>query len=260
MAQWHAWTRSFGTEIAECELTHLAREPIDVARAQQQHRAYEELLRELGCELHAIEPLPAHPDAVFVEDAAVLLASIAIVTRPGVESRRGEVDSVESALSPFLPVMRLTAPSCLDGGDVLLSGRTLFVGRSARTNDAGIDSLRAIAAEYDHEVVAVETQGCLHLKTAVTEVAPDTILLNPEWVTAGDLGVGAGVRRALEVDPTEPFASNVLRVGTELIVSAAHPRTRARLEAEGLRCHTVDVSELAKAEAGLTCCSLLLET
>ena len=248
-----ALTRAVPPSIVRCELTHLARAPIDLDRARDEHAAYEAALAALGCAVRRIAPAPELPDSVFVEDAALVLDEVAVLTRPGAASRRAEVASVAAALGEYRPLLRIEPPGTLDGGDVLRSGRRVWVGRTPRSNAAGCQQLRALLAPHGYDVRAVAVQGCLHLKTAVTEVADDTLLLNPEWVDRATFGAYA----LLEVDPGEPFAANVLRVGDAVLCAAAHPRTRERLSAAGVETHGVEVGELAKAEAGLTCCSLI---
>jgi dimethylargininase len=250
-----AITREVSPAIAACELTHLEREPIDLALAREQHRRYEEALAALGCEVRRLATDPALPDSVFVEDVAVVLDEMAIVTRPGAESRRPERPSVAAALAPYRPVVRIEAPGTMDGGDLLRSGRTLFVGRSGRTNDAGIEQLRAVAEPIGYTVTAVNVRGCLHLKSAVTEVGDDAVLIHREWV---DADAFAGLDR-IDVDPAEPHAANALRVGRTVVHPSAFPMTRKRLEDRGIVVETLDLSELAKAEGGVTCCSLIFE-
>lgn len=248
-----ALVRDVSSTIAHCELTHLAREPIDPDRAAAQHRAYVAALEQLGCELHWLAPEPALPDAVFVEDTAVVVDEVAVVTRPGAPSRRPETASVAAALAPYRPVATIDAPGTMDGGDVLQLGRTVFVGRSDRTNEAGIAQLARHLGAFGYDVRSVESHGCLHLKSAITEVADGMLLANPAWIAPG---VFPG--QVIPVDPAEPYAANALRVEGMVIYAAAWSRTRRRLERCGVRVLPVDVSELAKAEAGVTCCSLIL--
>jgi len=249
-----ALTRDVSPRIVECELTHLARTPIDLAAARIQHAGYERLLGVLGCDVRRVAPAPEHPDAVFIEDAAVVVDEVAVITRPGAASRRGETAGVEAALAGLRPLARIEAPGTLDGGDVLLVGRRVFVGRTARTNEAGIAQLRAILAPHGYLVEGVAVTGCLHLKTAVTALDDATVLVNPAWVDPAAFAPLA----AVAVDPAEPMAANVLRIGDALLYAEAYPRTRALLEARGYRLHLVDASELAKAEGAVTCCSLIL--
>ena len=248
-----ALTRELSPRIAECELTHLAREPIDVERARVEHAAYEAALRAVGCAVERVPAAPELPDSVFIEDTAVVLDELAVICRPGAESRRPETAAVAAALRTRRPVAAVLAPGTLDGGDVLRVGRRLLVGRSARTNEAGIRQLRSIVSSLGYEVVAVPFSGCLHLKTAATLVADDVALVNPAWVEPAALAP----LRTIAVDPAEPFAANALRVGDAVVYPAEFPRTRARLEAEGVAVRTVPASELAKAEGGVTCCSVV---
>jgi dimethylargininase len=247
-----AITRGVATTIGNCELTHVGRTPIDVDRARDQHRQYEQALTDLGCEVRRIPADDRHPDCVFIEDTAVVLDELAIITRPGAPSRRQEADAVAGALRDLRPIVRIEEPATIDGGDVLRVDRTLFVGMSARTNSSAIEQLRRVALSY--EVIAIPIDRALHLKSAVTLVAPNTLLVNPEWI-------GMEPFRAydrIEVDPTEPFAANALLVGGAILYPSDYPRTRERLETRGLRVVTVDASELAKAEGGVTCCSVLI--
>ena len=249
-----AYTRAVSPTIADCELTHLPRVAVDVAGAILEHAAYEQTLRRLGAQVRRLVPLPRLPDAVFVEDTAVVLDELAIITRPGAESRRGERRSVAQALAAHRSIEIIEEPATLDGGDVLVDGERVFVGRSSRTNDAAINQLATMLHPLGYRVIPVEFGGCLHLKSAVTRVAEGMLLLNPEWVQAS---VFSGARQVV-VDPAEPHAANALVFGGAVIHPLQFPRTRARLQAEGLRVEPVDTTELAKAEAGVTCCSLIV--
>lgn len=249
-----ALTRAVSAEIARCELTHHARQPIDVERAREQHAAYEAALRLAGCAVERIDAADHLPDAVFVEDAAVVFDEIAVITRPGAESRRPELAAVESALVRHRPLLCLQPPATLDGGDVLVVGRRVFVGRSSRTNDAGIAQLARLLAPFAYAVEAVPVLGCLHLKSAVTALGDTGLLINRAWTRAESFR-GLDL---LDVHPFEPEAANILRVGEALIYPAEFPRTLERLERRGLNPLTVPASELAKAEGAVTCCSLIL--
>ena len=250
-----ALVREVSPSLESCELTHLAREPLDVGRARAQHRAYAAVLARLGCDVRWIPEAPDLPDAVFVEDTAVVVDEIAVVTRPGAASRRSETATVAAALAAYRRVVTVAAPATLDGGDVLRVGRTVYVGRSERTNPEGIAQLEQHLAPFGYRVLAASVHGCLHLKSAVTEVADSTLLYNPAWVDPGtfhDVSM-------LPIDPAEPFAANGLRIGTSLVYPNAFPRTRARMEQRGIDVSVVEVSELAKAEGAVTCCSLVFE-
>jgi dimethylargininase len=249
-----ALVREVSPQLAHCELTHLERAAIDAPTAVRQHQGYTQALQALGCTLEWLPPLPEHPDGVFVEDTAVVLPEIAVITRPGAASRRGETASVAAALAQHRPVARISEPGSLDGGDVLRVGRTLHVGASGRTNEAGIAQLAQRLRPYGYRVERMALAGCLHLKSAGSFIPPDVLLLNPAWLEAA---VFVGLR-VIAVDEREPHAANTLTVGGTTLVSAAYPRTCRRLEAAGVSTGTVDVSELHKAEGGLTCMSLLL--
>lgn len=250
-----AITRPVSASLARCELTHITREPIDVMRAIAQHSAYEALLDSLGADIVRAPAAPLFPDAVFVEDIAIVLDEVAVMTCPGAKSRRGESDGVAAVLREYRSLVSMRSPATLDGGDVLRLDRTLFVGRSSRTTDDGIAQLRALVAPHDYEVVAVEFSGCLHLKSAVTAIGDWRLLLNPGWVPAAAFP-GAGV---VEVDPGEPHGANALLINDAVVHSSQFPRTGERLVADGLRVEPIDYSEFAKAEGGVTCCSLILD-
>jgi dimethylargininase len=241
--------------MGECELTHLHREAIDVDLAAAQHEAYRAALAELGFTILQLEAQPDLPDSVFVEDAAVVLEELAIITRPGAPARRPETVSIAEALAPVRRLAHITAPGTLDGGDVLWLGSRLFVGQSGRTNADGIRQLRALVEPFGYTVTAVPVEGCLHLKSAVTEVAPDTLLINPRWIPATVFGAC----RLIEVDPREPHGANALLAAGAVLYPASWPATGSRLDAEGIDVRPLDISEISKAEGAVTCCSLLIE-
>jgi dimethylargininase len=252
---WRALTREISPAIDRCELTHRAREPIDLARARRQHRAYEAALTALGCTVTRLPADDDMPDSVFIEDTAVVLPEVAIVTRPGAESRRGETLAVAEALAPFRRLVHVDAPATLDGGDVLVAGRRVIVGEGGRSNAAGVGALRDTLEPLGYFVTGVPIRGCLHLKSAVTCLDETTVLMNPDWVDAHHFE-GMVV---VEVDASEPFAANVLRVGPGRLASAEFPRTCARVQALGYQVMVVENTELAKAEGAMTCGSLLFE-
>ncbi len=250
-----AFTRAVSRKISECALTHLERQPINRELARAQHSAYEQALAKAGLEIVRLPELADDPDAVFVEDTAILLGSNAVITRPGAPSRFGEIASTELGLEPHFTVHRL-ASGTLDGGDVMRIGRTIYVGLSSRTNAEGAAALRSLAAPLGYEVVKVEPSQCLHLKTAVTFAGEDgsgtpRILVNPDWV---DPAIFKDVE---PIRTSEPSAANCLRAGDRLILPAGNPRTADQLSGLGYSLVEIDVSELQKAEAGVTCMSLI---
>jgi len=249
-----ALVRSPSSALAGGARTFVERAPIDLAVARAQHDGYVERLSSFGLTVTYLPPLPSHPDAVFVEDAAVIFERAALITRSSEMLRRGEGASIASALEDLRTIEHLSAPATLDGGDVLRIGSRLYVGRTARSNDAGSEALRRIAALEGLTVETVDVRASLHLKTACTCVAADTLLFNPEWVD----GFSMSAARRIEVHPDEPFGANTLTVlGGETLVSASAPRTAERLREAGHSVHACDISELEKAEAGLTCLSLV---
>jgi dimethylargininase len=251
-----ALTREISPAFERCQLTHLPRVAIDIARARAQHDAYEWVLVELGCTIRRLDSAPDMPDSVFIEDTAVIVRHGAIIARPGTDTRRAEVPVVGEALTRLgLPQHEIVAPATLDGGDVLVIERRVFVGASTRTNAEGFGQVRRLLEPLGYAVAAVPVRGCLHLKSAATVVASDTLLINRDWVPA-DAFPGLTL---IDVDPDEPFAGNALWLANTVVYSAAFPKTRARLERHGIRLRTVDVDELAKAEGGVTCCSLIWE-
>jgi dimethylargininase len=248
-----ALVRPVSRSIQECELTHMNREPICYETARSQHETYVQALRSLGVRVIELDPLHHHPDAVFVEDIAVVCDDIAILTRPGAESRRGEVESIIDVLSEHRIVAAIKAPGTLEGGDVLQIERTFFIGRSSRTNDEGIDQFRALVAPHGYQVIGVKVPGALHLKTAATYLGNGQLLANPEWI---DMDAFASLE-LIAVHPDEPFAGNVVRIGDVMLFPERFTHTAGRLEARGLSLVLVPSSELAKAEGSLTCKSVV---
>src|SRR6266436_1538730 len=250
-----AITRAVSPAIVDCELSFIDRKPIDLATAREQHHAYEKLLGKLGARVISLPAEPALPDSMFVEDPAIVLDELAVILPLGTETRRREAQSLAHALARFRKLEYVSLPGALEGGDVLRIGRKLFVGLTQRSNAEGIRRLAAILAPYNYEVVAVPVTGCLHLKSAVTHLGRNTLLANRAWFDGAPL---AG-HEWIEVDPAEPHAANALALAGTIILPASFPRTRARIEARGFHVTPLDISELQKAESGLTCSSLLFE-
>ena len=251
-----AITRAVSPAIVHCELSFIERQPIDLARARAQHRAYEQLLEKLAARVISLPAEPDFPDSMFVEDPAIVLDEFAVILPLGTETRRAEAASLAKALAPFRKLEYVALPGTLEGGDVLRIGRKLFVGRTKRSNSEGIRQLEAILAPHHYDVIGVPVTGCLHLKSAVTYLGHNTLLANrarfdPAPFSGYDW---------IDVDPTEPHAANALALGDTIIFPASFLRTRARIEACGFHVTSLDISELQKAESGLTCSSLLFET
>lgn len=233
--------------------THVARAAIDYSRAVRQHEAYCRMLRHCGADVRTLDVNGDLPDSVFIEDTAVVLDEVALLASMGTESRRAEPAGIEPELRKYRQVYRLEAPATLEGGDVLRVGRTLLVGLSSRTNPAGVSALEAVVRRYGYRVVAVPVRECLHLKTACTALDDRCLLVNPAWLDVQALHGFESVR----VPEQEPWAANVAVVGTSVCLAAEQVRTAEQIRALGFEVRTIDLSEFAKAEGGVTCLSLL---
>ena len=249
-----AITREVSSRFNECEITHIDRAPIDVNTARSEHHEYIKALKQLGCQVIELPEEPDLPDSVFVEDTAFILDEVAVITRPGADSRKPEIESIIRALSPHRPLVRVTEPATVDGGDVLVLGKNIYIGISTRSNNESVQQIQELLNAYGYKVTGVEMHDCLHLKTAVTKVDEKTLLINPRWVDTFHFNDFDWI----EVDPSEPFAANCLPIGGVIIFPTAFPKTQQRLEQKGYKVVTVNVAELAKAEGAVTCCSLIV--
>ena len=235
------------------ERTHMDRAPIDPALALVQHAAYAAALEAAGAAVTILEGADDLPDCAFVEDVALTLPELCVVLSPGAMSRRGEVEAVAAVLPADRLIVRLAAGT-MDGGDVLVVGRRIFAGLSTRTNREAVEALAAATAVYGYQVTGVPVPGALHLKTAVTALDAETLAINPDWIDAAAFG---GFRH-IPTAAGEPFGGNTLTVGGRLFVQAATPRTAEAFVAAGFAPHALEIGEFAKAEAGLTCLSLIV--
>lgn len=251
-----AITRGVSPAIVRCELSFIDRQPIDLDRARQQHQAYEALLAKLGARVISLPADPNLPDSMFVEDPAIVLDEIAIILPLGTESRRGEAPSLAQELAKYRKLAYVQLPGTLEGGDVLRIGKKLFVGLTKRSNAEGIRQLAEILKPHGYEVIPVPVSGCLHLKSAVTRIADNVLLANRAWFDTKPLAAYDWI----DVDPAEPHAANALALAGTIILPASFPRTRARIGSHDFRVTPLDISELQKAESGLTCSSLLFES
>lgn len=250
-----ALTRAVSTSIAECELTFLDRRDIDFARAQRQHSEYVAALERLG---YTVEILPAEdelPDAVFLEDSVVVLDDVAVLLTMGGPERRREVASVAPVVARHRETCSLQLPALMEGGDVLRIGRDLYVGLGSRTTEEGMAQFRAIVEPRGYQVIPVEVGDCLHLKTGCTYTGRH-LLINPDWIDGGPF-------RHLEhlpVPKSEPWSANTIACGDKVLTSSSCPEMATLLGELGYDPLPVDVSEFEKAEAGLTCLSLLFDS
>ena len=248
-----ALTRDVNTAIGSCELTFLPRVEIDTELASQQHQDYQSALSSLGCEIVIVPAESGLADSVFIEDTAIVLDEVAVLCRPATATRLLEVAGVEGALQQYRTLASIQPPGTLEGGDLLRIGKVIYAGLSTRSNQNGIEQLRDIVADYGYTVKAVETAKCLHLKSAVSEVAPGSLLINSDWVSKPAFGDC----ELIDIDEKEAHAANALRVGQSVIYPSSFPRTMDRLVTRGIDVTPVDVSELQKAEGAVTCCSLI---
>jgi len=239
--------------LSGCALTYLSREKIDGERAILQHREYQHRLKELGVEVLSLPPLPNLPDSTFVEDPAIVLDEIAILPIMGLAARRPEVDHIAPTLGRYRELRRLSKPSTLDGGDVICVGRNIFVGLSQRTNREAIEQMQTLVKPFGYTVTPVEVRGCLHLKTGCTYLGDSTMLFNPKYVAADALLDF----RTIPVDDSEPMGANALAVGQKVMYPDCFAETRQKIEKSGFHVIPVCISELQKAEAGLTCMAVI---
>jgi len=251
-----AITREINSAIVGCELTFLPRVSIDFALAQRQHQQYQSVLSSLGCKIVVLATAPGLSDSVFIEDTALVLDEVAVLLRPGATSRQAEVSGVASVLQQHRMLKSIQPPGTLDGGDLLRVDNVIFAGLSTRSNQSGIDQLSQIVKDYGYSVRTIETNKCLHLKSAVSEVASGTLLINPDWIS------GAAFRNyeLINIDPEEAHAANALRVEQSVIYPSSFPRTLDKLAMRDINVIPVDLSELQKAEGAVTCCSLICVT
>jgi dimethylargininase len=248
-----AITREVSPSINACELSFHGRQPIDVGKAAAQHDAYQQCLEDLGAHVVALPAEPTLPDSVFVEDAALVFEEVAVIPVMGAASRRDEIETIAPALSPYRALKYLRAPATLDGGDVVTAGKRVFVGLSNRTNESAFVQLRDILQPFGYAVEAVRLRNVLHLKSACSYLGDDRVLVNRQWIG----GEAFGEFAAIEVPQGEGGAANVLLLNGTIIIAGSFLETARLLEQNGLSTRAVDVSELQKAEAGVTCCSLI---
>jgi dimethylargininase len=251
-----AVTREPASTLPECQLTHLTRQAIDVELARRQHAAYRDALRALGVEVIHLPARDEWPDSVFVEDAAVVLDEVAVITRPGAPSRVNESAALAETLNGFRRLHVVVPPATLDGGDVLRVGKTLYTGRSERTNEEGIRQLHGIVQPFGYEVVPVAISGCLHLKTACSVVGPELVLADVERADT------AALRdvRILVAPPDERAGVDALAIAGVVMLAAGYPQIAALLEGAGCNILELELSEFGKAEGGPTCLSIVFST
>jgi dimethylargininase len=250
-----AITRKVSSSLANCELSFIDRKPIDMEKARAQHHAYESLLEKLGAKVISLPEERDLPDSMFVEDPAIVLDEIAVICPLGTETRRKEAASIAAVFEPYRKLAYVKLPGMLEGGDVLRVGKRIFAGLTQRSNAEGIRQLAVITGSYGYEQTAVPVTGCLHLKSAVTYLGRNVLLGNRAWFHWKRF---EGFDW-MDVDPAEAHAGNALAAGETIVFPASFPKTRAQIEARGFRAEPLDISELQKAESGLTCSCLLFD-
>ena len=252
-----AIVREVSNSYSECLLQYQQRRPIDVGLAKVQHRAYVDALTGLGLRVVVLPADHRFQDACFVEDAAVVLDEIAVITRMGAERRNGEQQAVARCLAQWRELVHMEPPAQLEGGDVLRVGKFLFVGESSRTTREGIEFLKEVAGNRGYQVIAVPVHGALHLKTVVTAVAPTTIIAAPSMLP--ELKPYLPGFSIIEVPEEDAAAANVLSRGKAVLLSEGHPTVAAQLARLGLTVTELDISEFRKGEGGLTCLSIIID-
>jgi len=248
-----AITRAVSRNITRCELTFRQRECVDYDKAVFQHEEYCALLRRCGAQVVTLEACDENPDCCFVADTAIVLDEMAILASMGAPTRRDEVSAITESIRTHREIVRLAPRARLDGGDVLVMGRHIFVGRSRRTDSEGIASLAQLVRPFGYTVTPVSVTGSLHLTTACSALNEETVLLNPHWIDAAPFAA----YWVLPVPEDEPWAASTMRVGETMCVEAGAART---LELVSQHCRNVavsDISEFRKAEGSLPCLSIL---
>jgi dimethylargininase len=248
-----AIVRQISRSLAACELLYVPRTHFDLALAQQQHAAYIHALQSAGLSVEIVPEEPDLPDATFVEDTAIILDELAILCRLGNKSRSPEPERIAPHLQSSRTLFNIRAPGTLEGGDVLRIGKKLYVGLSTRTNPEGIRQLAEIVSPYGYKIIPVDVKGCLHLKTAITAPTENLLFANPAWIDTTPFTN----LKIINVPPAEPWAANTLPVNKKVLIAASAPRAAELLSRQGLSVEALDISQLQKAEAGLTCLSLI---
>lgn len=250
-----AITRQPAKSFVNCEVSYVQREGIDFLRTARQYEGYCQALKQMGVTVESLPPVDRYPDSVFIEDNAIILDELAVMTSMGAGSRHGEPALLVPVLSKYRRLVKISLPATIEGGDVVQIGKALYVGLSARTNHAGIEALRALVEPLGYAVHPIEVRGCLHLKTACTPLDDETLLVNPYWINVEALGS----LRLLPVPTNEPFGATVMRLQKGILANVSYPLTLEMIDAHGYQVTSVDMSEFSKAEAGVTCLSLLID-
>lgn len=249
------FTHAVSPNIPSCEITFIDRAQINYELAVRQHDEYCAVLKKCGVVVKRLSANLSYPDSCFVEDTAIVLDELAIVTSMGTASRRGETAAIEAELSKYREIAQIQLPAMIEGGDVLQVGRKLFVGLSSRTNAQGIKELSRITEPLGYSLSPVNIKSSLHFKTACSAINDETLLVNPNWI---DLEPFKGFNVLFTPDD-ESWAANTLRISDITCLQAGFPKTVELVERLHHRIEILDISEFRKAEAGISCLSIILQ-
>lgn len=252
-----AVTHKVSPNLNQCELTHMDREPIDIEQARAQHDGYNDCLARHGLKVIELDANKELPDSVFVEDTAVVVDEVAVMTPMGVDSRRPEVAAVAAEMANHRPVVHIDPSANLEGGDVVRINRSFYVGLSSRSDRAGVAGLAGYLEPHGYTVTGVELRAALHLKSAVSQLDESTLLINREMVDPALFTGRHSGFRLVDVPPDEPKSANILIVDGTVILPSAYARMVDLLLSMGLKVDALEMSELLKAESGVTCSSLI---
>jgi dimethylargininase len=251
----HAITHVPPPALERGERSFVGRPPIDMRLAYRQHDSYCALLGLCGATVTTLDDNRDYADAVFVEDTAVVFDGVAVMASPGAVSRRGEVAAMERELSKYRKIERIALPATLDGGDVVVTEKTILVGASLRTNEAGARSMADLTARFGFRVTRVPLHDCLHLKSACCALPDGRLLVNPAWLDASPLANF----ELVPIPASEPFGADFAVAGDSVIVSETNPRTAELIHKLGFKVRETPLSEFEKAEGGVTCLSILFD-
>ena len=226
--------------------------PPDMPLLRQQHQYYVDTLQSLGVEVTVLDELDTYPDAYFVEDVAIVVPEVAVVTRPGAQSRRGETGFIEQSLAHFRGIERISQPGTLDGGDVLIVGQHCVVGLSERTNRAGAEMLGEILRGHGYRTDIIDVTEALHFKSNVNFLDEHSLLVTQQsyWLDC------LADYRKFVVPEGEEYAANVVWINGSILVSESYAGTCRLLQENGFNTITMPTSEIEKMDGGLTCLSL----
>lgn len=256
-----AIVRSISDSFIDALANYFGSGPTDIELARKQHQAYSDALSQNGVAVTTLDADQNHPDCVFVEDQAVVIDGHVLLPVPGHESRRGEQPPIADFLAEHLKgyqICKMEPPAMMDGGDILRLGNLFFVGRSTRTNDAGISELRDLLTHLGHELRVLDIPShALHL-TSVASTPTDNIILAPEgYLTPESFGEMPEGCEIIMMPEEEVYGCNTIGLpGNKVIIPQGYPTVQKTLEEKGLDCIILDMSQIREADGSLTCCSI----